>query len=245
MKPYIKNYVSRRLKRIANMLAGQTGIPKSSRTPVELLLKAVLKKKNADFTIVQVGASDGERNDYLREALCQYQIKAVLLEPLPQAFAKLKLLYPETEISNIKLCNAALSETDGVAKFYTPSNSAPYVADQLSSFSREHLIKNGVKPHHIEEIEVQTISFPTLLKKYDINHINLLQIDTEGYDHHIIGMFFDLSGINLPDIINFEHNHIPPDTALPFYDRLKQKGYTWTNSEWDTCAVRDSFWSLL
>ena len=77
----------------------------------------------------------------------------------------------------------------------------------ISSFYKEHLLKHGIKEKHIIQEKVNQISFDQLLKKYGINSFDLLLIDTEGYDCHIVNDFF-LKVKKIRPIIIFEWSHI-------------------------------------
>ncbi|MBK9580704.1 MAG: FkbM family methyltransferase [Saprospiraceae bacterium] len=64
----------------------------------------------------------------------------------------------------------------------------PYWYDQLGSFNRSHIANhlNGILDPYIDEVELQGISLDNLLFKYSIFSIDLLHIDTEGYDWEIL-----------------------------------------------------------
>jgi FkbM family methyltransferase len=79
--------------------------------------------------------------------------------------------------------------------------------DVISSFYKEHLIKHGIKKKHIIQEKVNQISFDELLKKHNISSFDLLLIDTEGYDCHIVNDFFQKIKKIRPIII-FEWSHI-------------------------------------
>jgi len=73
-----------------------------------------------------------------------------------------------------------------------PKYSGEYgtLADVISSFYQDHLIKQGIKKKHIIHEKVKQIGFDELLKKYSIEKFDLLIIDTEGYDCRIVNDFF-------------------------------------------------------
>ena len=103
--------------------------------------------------------------------------------------------------------NVAVAPKEGETTLYRyrPGPNTPYDASTLSSLSREQLERS---PHRhwisaeIESINVRSMPLEGLLKKYQINEIGLLQIDTEGHDFEIIKMV-DFSK-NAPVVINFE-----------------------------------------
>lgn len=55
---------------------------------LDLAVPALLPKFN-DFTICQVGASNGQTSDPLAHLIRKYGLKGVLIEPLPNSFSVL------------------------------------------------------------------------------------------------------------------------------------------------------------
>ena len=84
------------------------------------------------------------------------------------------------------------------------------------------------------------MTFQTLVNEMKFSSIDLLQIDTEGFDDVIVGLALDLENRLLPRAINFEHNHLKKKASEPFFDRLTASGYVWTNSDWDTFCIKYS-----
>lgn len=213
--------------------------PRSTRTPLDMWLDGQKAPQDGHLTILQIGASDGTREDPLRRYFADppIPVRAVLVEPLPEAFGALKRLYRDR--ADITTVNAAVDRQAGHRTIYTIAPDCPYRADQLSSFLREHLLRNGVKARHIREIETRTISLPMLLEESGLSGVDLLQIDTEGFDHELVAMALELPENLRPVVINFEHNHVPPNRIAPLFDSLRVAGYDWMNCDWDTfCLVR-------
>ena len=75
----------------------------------------------------------------------------------------------------------------------------------ITSFDYTHLIKHGVKKSHIETEDVSSISIHELIKKYDIKSLDLLMIDTEGYELNVLkGLSKNSKKVKL---IYFEHHY--------------------------------------
>ncbi len=75
------------------------------------------------------------------------------------------------------------------------------------------------------------------MKKYAIRNLNLLHIDTEGYDYEILKMIpfaeFDI------DVIMFEHKHLSDSEYKKAIDLLHRNGYkTGRKDNADTIAVK-------
>ena len=66
----------------------------------------------------------------------------------------------------------------------------------------------------IEAVPVRTLTFETLLHKHSVRHIDLLQIDTEGFDDKV------LAGLNQPiEQLLFEVSSDVPDVAARSFER--------------------------
>ena len=76
----------------------------------------------------------------------------------------------------------------------------------ITSFNKNHLLNHGVKKKHIIKEKVNSISIKNLIKKYGLKKLDLLYIDTEGYDGKIVLDF--LKTKSLHPIIIFEFIHI-------------------------------------
>ena len=118
-------------------------------------------------------------------------------------------------------------------------------ATGIGSFSKEH-ITNYLKKvmgsffnekeieKYIETIYVKALSFESFIKTYNIKHIDLLQIDTEGYDYEIIKMI-DFKQF-APAILNYEHKNLTIKDKSQCEKVLRRKGYTLFRHGGDTCA---------
>lgn len=93
-------------------------------------------------------------------------------------------------------------------------------------FNRKHLLKfKDVAKHekYIEQVTVPTMTVSNLLSKHKIGRIDLLYIDTEGYDYKIIRMAFE-TGL-FPYFINYEHEQFSAWDNLDCKLMLKNNGY--------------------
>jgi hypothetical protein len=123
-----------------------------------------------------------------------------------------------------------------------PDDSLPEYVKILPSFDRDIILKN--KPlipnieQFIETVEVSAMTLESLLKKHSIQHVNLLQIDAEGFDYEILQMAFQID--LLPDIINFEYTHFLPETIVECGNVLSSKGYSYLKVGRDMVAVQQS-----
>lgn len=91
-------------------------------------------------------------------------------------------------------------------------------------------IKNSPNPlHHphykdkLTTFEVPTMSLDDLIDKHQVEHINLLKVDTEGNDGVIL---LNYSFKILPDVIKFEHIHFSGIESNVDYVGMDQSYYT-------------------
>ena len=135
---------------------------------------------------------------------------ACCFEPLPGIFEVLKANYGQRP--GLNFVNAAISEQDGTRTLYTVRIDADTFskAHQFSSFRRESLLQRTERvpdiASRIEEIEVRCISLSTLLKEAGSRAVDILLVDTEGYDFTILKMI-DFTKMK-PAIICYEHIYI-------------------------------------
>ena len=95
----------------------------------------------------------------------------------------------------------------------------------INSFNKKHLNKHNVKSNHIEKISVECLSPKDLLEKHQINNLDLVFIDAEGYDGDIVINF--LNYIDYQPIIIFEFIHIKHDLFTNVIKKLDEKKYNY------------------
>jgi FkbM family methyltransferase len=190
---------------------------------------------------VQIGANDGISNDPLYKFITQFGWEGILLEPLPDVFETLQATY--RDYPRLLLLNAALADKDGSRPIYTVrmDDSVHFQkAHQLSSFRRESLAGQiDLIPDiadRIEERQVRCLSFDTILNEAQGRTVDLLQIDTEGYDYTILKMI-DFSQLR-PAIICYEHVHMSKAQQEESAALLFKEGYHLTRDNLDTVGYR-------
>lgn len=206
-----------------------------------------------DFTVVQIGANDGITNDPIHKFIIRDDWKGVLLEPQKFVFERflVKLYYRRKKISVV---NAAFGPKDGVLPLYKIGFSNARWATGLASFNKSivelaftsghvqrRAQKDGIAVPADKELQITSENVPvlctaTLLQRYPIKKIDLLQIDAEGYDHEIIKMF-DFNLI-IPGAVIFEHTHIPDAELASCHAYLSSLGYTMRVFDGNTIAGR-------
>jgi hypothetical protein len=76
----------------------------------------------------------------------------------------------------------------------------------IASLDKNHLIKHGVNPKDIVQEKVRCKKLMEIINKYSFQDMDILQIDTEGFDAQIFKML-DFK-ICKPSIIKLEWNHM-------------------------------------
>jgi len=166
-----------------------------------------------DAQVVQIGSNDGKTDDPIHQLLLKRKgWQGLFVEPVPYIFERLKQSYP-TE-PRFRYENAAINDgssatfywVDATAKQRIPD--LPEWYDQLGSFCREHIVNHldGILEPYIISQEVRGITLGQLFEKHAIGKIDILHIDTEGYDYKVLSQL-DLSR-HEPSVILFEYKHL-------------------------------------
>lgn len=88
----------------------------------------------------------------------------------------------------------------------------------------------------IKEVPVPAMTIQSLLSKHNVDRVDILAIDAEGYDFEIIKMMnLDESG---PEIIFFELLHLAPTERSECFEHLSRHGYSIGNQYGDALAYR-------
>jgi FkbM family methyltransferase len=200
-------------------------------------LLALRMLSGADLFFVQVGAFDGRTGDQLHEWIARYHWRGILVEPQPRYFAELQRTYADRP--DLVLKNAAIGETRGTRTLYTIRDDVeglPWWAPQVASFDRAYVeskqLRDPAGGDVIESVAVPCVPFEDLLS--GIERLDLLQIDTEGYDAAILAMF-DFDAYR-PQIVRFEHVHLSASDHDSSIERLADYGYRVAVGGKDTIA---------
>ena len=193
---------------------------------------------------VEVGSNDGDQHDHLQRFIRTTAWRGVMVEPVPYIFERLRRNYDGLE--RVALENAAIGLHDGSAPFWFLVDASeeerrglPDWYDGIGSFSKESVLGHAV---HIPDIEdglvcrdVPVLTLASLCRKHGLDAIDLLVVDTEGYDAEIVRSV-DLDTIR-PSLIVYEHFHLPSDERAACAERLREHGYRTMEEGFDTFCL--------
>ena len=136
---------------------------------------------------IQIGAFDGITNESsgLYEKLKFENHKSVLIEPIPEHYNNLVINYNNSK-SEIYFENIAVSDNN--------ESKLISVDGQDSSF-----VRNTSE----NKILVECLTLNNIVKKYNIDKVNVLFIDVEGYEYEILNSFFNDPSCEI-DVIRYE-----------------------------------------
>lgn len=206
---------------------------------VEFVIAHRLLKRNP-LKFVQIGAFDGASNDFLASFIARGMLKGVMVEPEPRAFAALQKLYYGN--SSVQLLQCAIAKENGVVRMYRVKAEFNHLAEfapQLTSMDPNNIrkwMKDKVTDVDaiMESFEVPAHSPTELLKQYKLEDLDILQIDTEGFDAEIIRMM-PFETIR-PVIISFEILNLSDFDKNSVYNRLMDYGYSLSETKVDCVA---------
>ena len=196
-----------------------------------------------DALFVEIGANNGEAYDHLAPYVRSRNWRGVMVEPVPFLFERLRENYGDLE--RVVLENVAIADRDGRLPFYAPRPDAASDQDlpawypAIGSFSREVVLRLAREipdlEQRIERIEVPCMTFESLCGKHGIDELDLLVIDTEGYDWEIVRNL-DLEA-RRPRLLVYEHYHLTDGQQADARAHLASFGYETMEEFFDTFCL--------
>ena len=245
MKTFIKlilhnlGYEIRNMKNISKILSQKN---LQLNLSFDMVLKSYLYdfSDNTNFKFLQIGSYDGVMCDPLYPFLVKHKNwQGIMMEPQSLPFNNLKKLYKD--YLNIKVLNKAIASDTGKKKLFTlEGENLPNWTKGMASFIKENILDHEQQIPNISQYivskDIETICFNDLLE--DINEMDLLLIDTEGYDGEIIKMF-PFHKLK-PKLIRFESKHIGIIDLDLVLNILQKNGYLISrDGEEDIIAILD------
>jgi FkbM family methyltransferase len=195
-----------------------------------------------DFFFVQIGAFDGRRYDPLFAWVQAHRWRGVLVEPQPRFFSELVESYKG--VDGLQFRRIAVGVRNEIRPFYTVADGSgvPRDAGMIASLDRKTLLSHrrfvSDLDSHLRSEDIECVALNDLLAEVEADHIDLLQIDVEGYDHELVRVL-DIERF-APSIVRFEHLHLTRNQYEASIDRLIAYGYKVCIEETDTLAYRTS-----
>jgi FkbM family methyltransferase len=222
-------------------------LPKAAAEDLNLDFNDLLEfqyARSRSFWVMVVGAYDGIDNDPLCNFVREHPSQAILLEPQPAIFARLRDNLGGRP--GMRLVNAAVAQTRGTQDFFfVPPGieDLPGWTTQLASFDKAHLLKHeslapGVS-RHVAKMSVPTVSFTDLLDQFRPPHLDVLQLDAEGMDALLL-QWFPFDRIK-PAAIHYEVAHLSTGDRVRTQARLCGMGYRLIPA----CSVTDEIALLI
>ncbi|MES2983633.1 MAG: FkbM family methyltransferase [Pseudomonadota bacterium] len=198
-------------------------------------LYTLLSERQKVF-FLQVGVMDGASYDPIFPYVKQYGWQGILVEPLPDMIAKAQQHYGGQ--AGLVFENVAITQQAETRVLYrirpeaAQAGNLPHWVLGMSSFMMDKLA--DYRTHVVEEA-VACLPLAALLAKHQPARIDVLQIDTEGYDFRIFEQF-DFAAYR-PAIINLEYVNLAAAEKASLEAMLLAQGYLFYRHELDLFAV--------
>jgi FkbM family methyltransferase len=210
------------------------------------LIRAFAKSFPA-AVFVEIGANDGEQHDHLRPMIFAHQWRGIMVEPVPYVFKRLSANY--AGVDRVVVENAAIADRDGRRPFYHLAASTDYVQeglpqwyDGIGSFSKESVLDHRRLIPDIDarlvETEVPCLTFDSLCAKHGLTRVDLLLVDTEGYDYEVL-RHIDFQA-HRAALVVYEHYHLGGEDQASCEAMMREAGYETMAEGFDTWCLLPS-----
>ena len=197
-----------------------------------------------NFSFLQIGASDGLRNDPVRDFVVRDRWSGVFVEPLPDVFPLLEKNYARVaRRGNLRFVNAAVSSRSESLPFYTFQKSFLFgkpLEERLhllrkASFDRAQVLPFAVREENIAVIDVLCLGIRDLLARhFPEGRLSLLALDVEGHEQEILSEI-DFESIQIGAILFETWNLGERRNAV--FRLLRNNGYRIEEAEGDALAI--------
>lgn len=228
---FIKNQVMN----ILQYVVGLYGYEIVKKSFFDKELKKLLQKN--DFFFIQVGAHDGVRFDCLYTTITPYDISGIVIEPIKKYYRRLAINYEEYK--KVVPLSIALHPTAETADLYYVDieqlHDLPKWSAGIGSFYKKHHDKTNIPDECVIKENVQCQHLMDIIEKYNVKSIDLLQIDTEGFDFEILKML-NFKKIK-PQLIKYEFVNLDKNTQQKSIQFLENAGYKVCIESSDAVAI--------
>ena len=226
----IRYQIGRLLQRTPYRVMREDRVPQCTANLFALGARLVLARQAEGqcAVVVQVGAFDGLFADGLEPIIERPGgFTALLVEPQPGAFKKIEALYGSRK--DVLLENAAITELDGDVDLFSDDAGATPFATLLPS--RAVHVKSVAGS--LQVVKVRGLTVESLLARHRLSRVDMLMIDTEGFDLVILRQFLNCLGAP-PLVIQLESHHLSRPDRAELRSLLIQHGYGYVDTLQDT-----------
>jgi FkbM family methyltransferase len=205
-------------------------------------LVALFGETHPRAVFLQIGAHDTQQLDPLHHQVEKRRWRGILVEPIPYVFARLQQVWAGND--RLALENVAIGDHDGEATiFYLPQSADEHLPswyDALASFRKDVVLKHRDYipdiDDRIAQMTVPVLTFDSLCAKHSLGRVDVILIDTEGYDFEIIKQI-DLDRYR-PKIVIYESLHLAAADQEACLRLFRSHGYEAIVSPMDTFCLR-------
>jgi len=228
LKAYIKNVFRAIIKG-----------PERTELPLTKLLMGMSSK--GPLTFVQIGSNDGLKNDPIGNLIKEFQWKGIMVEPFEGNYLKLKENFRDQ--SGLVFEQCGITEIPGEQDFFYIEDISPDEPDwydQVGSFDKTIFLKNiEVVPDLSKRMAVKKIptkTFDQLIKDHQLGGVDILHLDTEGYDYKIL-LTIDFNEFK-PSVVIFENEWMTQYELKEIRNYFKKYQYKLYYHHVDCIAVK-------
>lgn len=195
--------------------------------PEFLLMPLLLKNEDVFF---DVGANIGQYTDVVSNLL--YPNNIYVFEPNPVLARRLRFLFPKCRVHHL-----ALSDRSGSAVLNIPVNGSK-VIDTRASLLEDETEANTIS------IKVNTISIDEFVAEQNLNKLDLVKIDVEGFEMPVLlGAKNTLNKFKPSIILEIDSYHYSDggDSVLKFINELNYDIYYFSSELGKIVEIRQGF----
>lgn len=218
-------------------LRSRTQPPSTSVAPEDHLGRLAATAEEVRF--LHIGAHDGVTDERLERYIRRHGWRGLFVEPLPQLLAALRENY--RDVDGLQFENSAIAESNGERLFFEvlPESGMPDWVRQVSSLRKDVILSHAEAVPGIERCivarRIPCITVETLLDKHGIERVDLIVVDTEGYDYEILRQL-DLNKLE-PEVVIYEEKHLSLRDKHAARALLASAGYVVHGSGLNDCVA--------
>jgi FkbM family methyltransferase len=235
MKKIIQSTVNRlgyRIEKIRRPLGGELIFL------LDFALFILNQQRHGEVRFLQVGANDGLQEDPCYAWIRRFPWRGVLVEPQPKLAMQLREMHRDRP--GIVVEEAVVADQPGHLDLYylAEREGIPTWASGIASLDYASIAAHRAKipgfDAALTKVRVPALTIEQLLSKHDLDALDFLQIDAEGYDAKILAAI-DFRRIR-PPVISYEDCNLSPEERAACRELLTGEGYRFATWHGDTLA---------